>query len=806
MDGRKKPNYSFTVPRRNFIGTSKIKSLSFNNFKPFSGNKLHSIKIKPITLLYGWNNSGKSSILELLQLMSSINELNNETLVKFNANNLLNIGSYRNYINKNDISKNLKILFEIDKVNPPLNYRLMNELQPIMKHITSGKCDVYFEYNSSLEPEKSEFAFLDSFSINIENLMSVKSTKDNYEAFQILDLELKSIDTDDFFKLLSKSRQSIISNLEALSNDIYNIDINPKNKNNLGYQINKHVNAIENLIKDDKRLLEELFYETKIPFSSVDYDDDLEQDFRERNEFSPMWSDGYVEHQGLNFYLESIYGNSQYSDLNEADLHIMTMLRDLENLDSPSYIKNVAKLLKMLEWELLENNSYTQLLLEYFSKGNKKVGKNFWDKFSRFLPTELQTGFITPGEINKKFVHNEKKISKARLQSNRDIVLKFLKIETEFVLERFSIYKLLDEIKSSCLSLKAKSPEIDSLASLTDDDDETDVPSVRIKIQEYEDLLENLKKWNGKEGKTLNKIKNIFFESFRKSIIFKSSPYRMRSSISTLDSENCLTLSSFMKGYLKNYNEDIAKNEFFQFIDNFSLIINSSISSAIKSTKARTFIYPKEEIKRFYEKKNFNSPGRHNENVLNYPYEYVFNILFSDTEVRKKVNESLRKMGFDFEINFETLSGKFDEKIFYSLAKNIKNKDINTNIADMGLGLKRIIPLITYLYHKRAREIICIQEPESNLHPKYQSEIAEILVDSFNKRGNTHLVETHSEILVLRLLKLIKQKKINSNDISINFVQKKDGEAEIINIDVNEDGEFTSEWPSGFFLERLSEL
>ena len=109
----KKPNYRFIEPRRNFIGTSKIKSFSFNNFKPFSGDKLHSIKIKPITLLYGWNNSGKSSILELLQLISSISDLNNETLNKFNANNLLNIGSYKNYINKNNTYKNLQILLTI---------------------------------------------------------------------------------------------------------------------------------------------------------------------------------------------------------------------------------------------------------------------------------------------------------------------------------------------------------------------------------------------------------------------------------------------------------------------------------------------------------------------------------------------------------------------------------------------------------------------------------------------------------------------------------------------------------------------
>ena len=92
--------------------------------------------------------------------------------------------------------------------------------------------------------------------------------------------------------------------------------------------------------------------------------------------------------------------------------------------------------------------------------------------------------------------------------------------------------------------------------------------------------------------------------------------------------------------------------------------------------------------------------------------------------------------------------------------------------------------------------LICIQEPESNLHPKYQSEITEVIVDSYNLNNNYHIVETHSEILVLRL-QLIKQKKDKAEDVSINFIQK-DGESEIVNIGVNDKGEFTTKWPKGF--------
>ena len=215
------------------------------------------------------------------------------------------------------------------------------------------------------------------------------------------------------------------------------------------------------------------------------------------------------------------------------------------------------------------------------------------------------------------------------------------------------------------------------------------------------------------------------------------------------------------------------------------------------------FSHPSDLIKRNYEKKDVSKGSNNN---FDYSFEKVFNILSEDKNVLTKVNDSIKKMGFDFQINFKTITGLNDETLFYPLAQNVSKSSINTHIADMGLGLKRIIPLITYLFCKRWGSLICIQEPESNLHPKYQSEIAEVLVDSYIQNENTHIVETHSEILVLRLLKLIKQKKISHENVSINFVQKKDGESEIIKIGINEKGEFTSKWPNGFFKERLSEL
>ena len=50
-----------------------FKKITLENFKGFATNQ--SIEIKPITLIYGANSSGKSSILQSLLLMKQTNKV-----------------------------------------------------------------------------------------------------------------------------------------------------------------------------------------------------------------------------------------------------------------------------------------------------------------------------------------------------------------------------------------------------------------------------------------------------------------------------------------------------------------------------------------------------------------------------------------------------------------------------------------------------------------------------------------------------------------------------------------------------------
>ena len=127
-----------------------------------------------------------------------------------------------------------------------------------------------------------------------------------------------------------------------------------------------------------------------------------------------------------------------------------------------------------------------------------------------------------------------------------------------------------------------------------------------------------------------------------------------------------------------------------------------------------------------------------------------------------------------------------------------------TNIIDIGVGLKRILILLTCLDFNE--KIIYLEERESNIHPEFQKGIGSGIVESWLNGNSQILVETHSEQLILRVLREIREGKLNHNDLSVNYVSNENSETVVKNIRVDERGRFLDVWPQGFFNERLSEF
>jgi hypothetical protein len=103
---------------------------------------------------------------------------------------------------------------------------------------------------------------------------------------------------------------------------------------------------------------------------------------------------------------------------------------------------------------------------------------------------------------------------------------------------------------------------------------------------------------------------------------------------------------------------------------------------------------------------------------------------------------------------------------------------------------------------------IAIEEPEIHLHPKYQSLLADMFVEAYQKYNIHFIIETHSEYLIRKLQVLVADKEniLTPNDVSLNYVEKnEDGISTNRKIEIREDGSLDGTlFGSGFYDEADS--
>jgi predicted ATP-dependent endonuclease of OLD family len=181
------------------------------------------------------------------------------------------------------------------------------------------------------------------------------------------------------------------------------------------------------------------------------------------------------------------------------------------------------------------------------------------------------------------------------------------------------------------------------------------------------------------------------------------------------------------------------------------------------------------------------------------------------TEDSKKfINKWLKKFDIADELIFESIEG-------VATSLYLKKGTNKIALADLGYGITQFLPILLKISlevpissskkgFRYVKKLILLEEPETNLHPKFQSLMADFLVDAIKTFEIRLLIETHSEYIIRKTQLLIAENQISTSDSVIYYFPSHSSSEslEVSKIRVKSNGTLDSEFGSGFYDEATN--
>lgn len=194
--------------------------------------------------------------------------------------------------------------------------------------------------------------------------------------------------------------------------------------------------------------------------------------------------------------------------------------------------------------------------------------------------------------------------------------------------------------------------------------------------------------------------------------------------------------------------------------------------------------------------------------------EPIAEFLSQDPEMQALVSSNL-----DDEAKAKTLIARASEQLAQTHSALLL-RDLRTNTVvsfqDVGVGISQVIPVVANAYGLK-NSLIAIEQPEIHIHPALQAELGDVFIESaLDGNKNTFLIETHSEHLILRILRRIRETTIGKlpdditpitkEDVAVLFVSPSSEGATVRELRITDQGKFLDSWPGGFFEESFDEM
>ena len=208
---------------------------------------------------------------------------------------------------------------------------------------------------------------------------------------------------------------------------------------------------------------------------------------------------------------------------------------------------------------------------------------------------------------------------------------------------------------------------------------------------------------------------------------------------------------------------------------------------------------------REYPRRNYTWEESHPKDVGLYGEKMISALLSSRVQNRftdEQIMKWLQKLELIYSYALNSTSNT--EQNYEFLVKQYKGGP-EVRLTDVGFGVSQVLPVLILCYYAPEGSILILEQPEAHLHPKVQTELADVLIDVVKNRNIQIILESHSEYLLSRLQRRIAEKEIAAADTALYFCEIKDGTSEIEQLNVDEYGNIRN-WPQDFFGDVTGEL
>jgi hypothetical protein len=176
-------------------------------------------------------------------------------------------------------------------------------------------------------------------------------------------------------------------------------------------------------------------------------------------------------------------------------------------------------------------------------------------------------------------------------------------------------------------------------------------------------------------------------------------------------------------------------------------------------------------------------------------------ILNSPPELREMVVSELKRFGYHADLDVR----QYRDDAFSLLLKSQRGGP-ELNYTDAGFGLSQLLPLLLAGLRLGEEDWLIAEQPEIHLNPRLQAELGEFFAERAIE-GRTIIVETHSEHLLLRVRRLVAEKRLPASSVAIYYVERDPfGRSTLTFVPLRSNGHIdVDEWPRGFFSDGTRE-